>query len=223
MLALTECHINEQGIIAGAIGNPIADWTSLSFEDWDTGAPNARSAPHPNLDQNLLRASDLSDPSKGLTIESLLSLRDEIFSKEESYFDRFASPALFFRTPSYDLPPPIQRFSAMDPVDSQESEDDTSAPLVKRRRSHRKYPPLSSEFRIPRMLFEVGKENVWKNQGLELAELVRRSVYLWERGEGQDLSRDGNNRVDLVRRAESGLWGDKEIVEIGHWFVEAFR
>lgn len=223
MLALTECHAKKQGITAGVIGNPIADWTSLSFEDRGADTTHGKSASDPDVATKRLHASDSSNSSERLTIKSLISLRDEIFPKEETYFDPFASPSLFFRTPSYDLPPPLQRFSFMDPMPNQESED-TSAPLVKKRRSHRRHPPASSELLIPRMRFEVGKESVWKNQGLELAELTRRSVDLWENEERLASSRkDGKSRIDLVQRAGSRLWGDKEITEIGHWFAEVFR
>ena len=224
MLALTECHSTKHGIIAGAIGNPIADWTSLSFEGRGADAIHARSASGSGSVLKELHASVALTSSEHLTVNSLISLREKIFPKEETFFDPFASPSLFFRTPSFDLPPPTQRFSFMDPTSNRESEDDTSPALVKKRRSHRKYPPLSSGLRIPRMRFEVGQKNVWKNQGLELAELTRRSVDLWENEEQQESSHmHGKNRIDLVHRTESGLWGDKEIVEIGYWFAEVFR
>lgn len=228
MLALTECHATKQGITAAGIGNPIADWTLITFEGQNTHPVHASSAHDGDTIMKRLNASPTSSTLDGIpTSETLLSLRDSIFPKAEKYFDPFASPSLFFRAPTFDLPPhsPTLPYEASTPT-SQESEDDISSTLVRNRRSHRKYPPPSSGLRLPNMRIEVsnGDGNVLKKQGLEFVELMRRSVDLWESEEWQGLRpKDGNNRIALVRRTNSGLWQSKEILEIGTWFAEAFR
>lgn len=227
MLALTECHTTKQGITAAAIGHPIVDWTLITFEGQSVHPA------HTDTDTTVERLNDstTSPNFNGMnripTRQSLLSLRNTIFPTADKYFDPFASPSLFFRTPTFDLPPylPTLPYQASTPK-SQEIEDDISPKLVRNRRSHRKYPPLSSDLRLPNMRIEVGNGNgnVLKKQGLEFVELMRRSVDLWEVEERQGLKRkDGNNRVELVRRAKSRLWEDEEILEIGTWFAQAFR
>ena len=228
MLALTECHATKQGITAAGIGNPIADWTLISFEGQNSHPFHTPSAQNPDTIMKRLNTSTAFPTFDGIpTSESLLSLRDSIFPKAENYFDPFASPSLFFRTPTFDLP----AYSATLPYDAstqkfQESEDDISPTLVKNRRSHRKYPPLSSDLRLPNIRIEVGngKDNILKQQGLEFVDLLRRSVDLWESEEFQGLrEKDGKNRVELIKRPKSGLWGNKEILEIGTWFAGAIR
>lgn len=228
MLALTECHTTKQGITAAGIGNPIADWTLITFEGQNAHSIHATSSEDADLTMKRMNASTTSPTFDGIpTHESLLSLRDSIFPKAGKYFDPFASPSLFFRTPTFDLPPysPTLPYEASTPK-SQESEDDIAPTLVRKRRSHRKYPPISSELRLPNMRVEIGNGNgnVLKKQGLEFVELMRRSVDLWEREEWQGLRhKDSDRRIELVKRPKSGLWEDEEIHEIGTWFAQAFR
>lgn len=226
MLALTECHTTKQGITAAGIGNPITDWTLMTFQGQDAHPVQATSAQDADAMEKRLNTSIKSTTLNGIpTSESLLSFRDSIFPKSERYFDPLASPSLFFRTPTFDLPPYSPTFSYEPSTPkSQDFEEDISPTLVRNRRSHRKYPPLSSELRLPYMRIEVnnGKGNVLKEQGLEFVELMRRSVDLWESEEMEGLRpKNGNDRIQLVKRPKSGLWEDKDIVEIGTWFAEA--
>ena len=228
MLALTECHATKQGITAAVAGNPIADWTLISFEGQNIHPVHATSVQNPDTVVKRLNISTSSPTFDGIpNSESLLFLRDSIFPKAEKYFDPFASPSLFFRTPTFDLPPHSHAlpYTASTPK-SQESEDDILPTLVRNRRSHRKYPPLSSDLQLPHMRVEIANSsgNVLKKQGLEFVELMRRSVDLWESKEKQSLRReDGNSRIELLKRPKSGLWGNEEILEVGTWFAEAFR
>ncbi|MCJ1463832.1 hypothetical protein MMC07_002441 [Pseudocyphellaria aurata] len=227
MLALTECHTTKQGITAAGIGNPITDWTSITFQGQHAHPTQATSAQDAD---GMKRLNTSIKPTilDGLpTSESLLSFRDSIFPKAERYFDPFASPSLFFRTPAFDLPPysPNLSYEASTP-NSQESEEGIPPTLVKNRRSHRKYPPFGSELRLPNMRIEVsnGKGNVLKEHGLEFVKLMRRSVDSWEGDELQGLRhKNGKDRIQLVKRPKSGLWEENDIVEIGTWFTEAIR
>ncbi len=217
MLALTECFPRKQGISAAGIGNPVADWTSLDFEGKDT---NASSLPRCKSTMETLRASTTRWASdEPLTTKSLLLLRDRIFVKNDRYFDPFASPLLFFCGPSFDLPAESHH-EASDPT-AEQPRDDTVA-LVKKRLSHRVYPPRYSELRLPKMRVELGNESILMDQGLKFVELMRRSVRLWEYGK-LDIHNDGSDRIALVERTKAGWWKEGEIVELGTWFAEAFR
>lgn len=209
MLALTECHFGKQGISAAALGNPVVDWTALF--------PEVQSADSVNQ-------SSPSTPNDSLTIQSLLTLRNKIFHKPAHFFDPFASPALNFRIPSFDLPVEVPHYLLQHSKPEVLIETDSSEATAKKRRSHRKYPLLSQGLRLPTVRVEVGNDNLLKPQGAELAELMQRSISLWE-NEGGYLAghTEGRERIQLVQREGLGFWGDREITEIGNWFFKAFQ
>lgn len=214
MLALTECHVDQHSIKAAVIGNPILDWTSLFSEN-----------PSPAVAQtSLLHGRDssmtglkLDSRRNELTIESLISLRDRIFYRPEMFFDPFASPALFFRTPAYDLPVEINSL-----LIEASHEANQPQPVIRKRRSHRKYPPISFKLRLPRMRVELGEEWILKDQGLDMVDLMRRGVNLWETEECQKGEyQDGDDRIELVEKGGMGLWGESQMDAIGRWFADA--
>ena len=247
MLALTECHVGKPGISGVVVGNPIVDWTSL-FPTMEKTEPqpivpsDAFLYPRlPGTRDNAFAKGDTYDLTEAnlngsISTESLISLRSTFFAKPETYFDPFISPLLFFRTPGYDLPLDPSAYVGLK-VNAPNNVDlrvnDSPLPSVRKRRSHRKYPPAIANLKLPRLRVEVGKENVLRVQGLELAELARRSVGLWEDG-GRDteweedgttkLGADvGKERVEVVEREELGLWAEREVAEIGQWFGEVLR
>lgn len=192
MLGLTECTPN--GITAAALGNPIVDWS-------------------PPLDATPRSDHDL--------VRDLRSLRTSSFTKPEHRYDPFASPLLFFRTPAFDLPPPPSLYSSTSSsrdLKAESTDLDDPTQLVPKRRSHRKYPPLDSRLRLPATRILVGDDYLMKNQVTEFAELMQRSVGLYE--EHSDTTR---KRVEVVAREGEGLWGEKEIVEVGAWMGETLR
>ncbi|SLM41065.1 Alpha/beta hydrolase fold-3 [Lasallia pustulata] len=238
MLALTECHSQKPGrISAAALGNPIADWTFPAAE-----------SPHEEMD-----AIDLSDSrseavepllrkrtqakqrtidswtafanSHSLSAQALLSVRDTFFTKPEKWFDPFASPLLFFRTATTEIPTLEQRDPATDPA-TDSATDPASVP-VKKRKARRPYPPLYSDLRLPIMRVDVGEESLLRDQGVELAERVKRSSpsYMkqaagWGEGLATEQLREDVD-VELVKREGVGLWGEDELVEVGRWLGEA--
>ncbi|KAL8679088.1 MAG: hypothetical protein Q9224_007063, partial [Gallowayella concinna] len=157
MLALTEC--TPTGITAAALGNPIVDWTSP--------------IQHP-----------ISTDSLSSLNQDLKSLHTNSFAKPEHRYDPFASPLLFFRTPAFELPPPPSLYgipsSSPEPTSQPDNEKEDPSQLIPKRRSHRKYPPLGSGLRLPSTRILVGDDFVMKDQVLEFAELLQRSVKLHE-------------------------------------------
>ncbi|KAI4285263.1 MAG: hypothetical protein L6R38_000800 [Xanthoria sp. 2 TBL-2021] len=192
MLALAECNPN--GITAAALGNPIVDWSS------------PLQTPVSCDGENLNR--------------SIKNLHTTSFAKAEHRYDPFASPLLFFRTPAYELPTPsLYGTSFSLEANNGSSNSDTSTELVPRRRSHRKYPPLDSGLRFPATRIDVGPGFTMKDQAIEFAELMQRSVNLYE--EKSEASRD---RIEVVERGEDGgLWKEKDVMEIGRWMGEMLR
>lgn len=227
MLALTECHKQRQGIAAAGIGNPVANWTSLGFGSEATEDISSKSTLCAKPAKKKLPSSGtIPWTGKLLRTESLLSLRDDLFPKEDRFFDPFASPLLFFREPVFDLEGLQLAESAVasataDPTAGQASGGD-SASVLRNRLAHRKYPPRNSGLRLPQMRVELGEQNVLKEQGLEFVKLMRRSVRLWEYQEKDDLHNDGSDRIELLERTDFGWWGDEEIYDLGTWFARRF-
>lgn len=93
MLALTECRRNEVGVAACATSNAVFDWVSLD-------------APIPSAKQGKKYKGAVNEDQSNPLIEEALTLRTSLFRKPADYFDPFASPILFFRTPGIDTPSP---------------------------------------------------------------------------------------------------------------------
>ena len=207
MLALTEQRVN-----AAAIGNPIVDWTALFTPDTDEA---------PVLSGDLVnnfQKDPLVEPAPTI-LKSLLTMREKLFTKAEKYHDPFASPLLFFRTPSSDLPSEFGQLDLQSDLDTSHQTKEA----VKKRRSLRKYPPRGSNLVLPHMRVDIGKENVLRNQGTELIELMRRSHSRAdvERNTFQDVL--PSRTFDVVERPGCGWWHKQEIQEIGSWFREVLR
>lgn len=207
MLALTE-----QGVNAAAIGNPIVDWTALFTPDTDKASVLSEGPVHNSQNDPLV------DPAPTI-LKSLLTMREKLFTKAEKYHDPFASPLLFFRTPSSDLPTEFGRLHLESDLDT--GHQTTEA--VKKRRSLRKYPPRGSNLVLPHMRVDIGKENVLRDQGIELIDLMRRSHTRadTERNNFQDFL--PSRIFDVVERPGCGWWHKKEMQEIGNWLGEVLR
>ncbi len=223
MLALTECHNqtadrDQQGISAVAVGNPILDWTALSDSTKDH-----RGSRYPS--NKLSRMKHNSRPSyndQTMTVSDFLNVRSIFFKKPETYFDPFASPLLFFRTPSADIPTEPRVVSA----NTSSSDSESEAGLleaVKKRRSHRKYPPTGMDLVLPHMRVEVGKDCALKDQGIELIELVRKSFKRTK----DEMNTLGDSMIDrgfeFIELEGLGLWDEKHMLQIGQWFGDVLR
>lgn len=219
MLALTECHSQtanryQQGISAVAVGNPILDWTALSDSTKDRHGSRYSS-------DKISRRQHNSRPSyndQTMTVSGLLNLRSVFFSKPETYFDPFASPLLFFRTPSADIPSE----SPIVPANMSSSDSESEAGLleaVKKRRSHRKYPPTGMDLVLPHIRVEVGQDCVIKDQGIELIELVRKS-FKRTKDETHTLI---NRSVEVIEKEGMGFWDENHMLQIGQWFGDVLR
>ncbi len=227
MLALTECHVGMQGIGAAVLGNPTSNWTNLFAPDQDPDANGPTSLQHDP--SNKIAASSAAS-HEGPTIESLLLLRETIFPNPATFFDPFASPSLFFRTPGSDLPPRVNPLLAREESSSEDgsssesssSEPDAPEPGKRLRRFHRRYPPLN--LRLPRIRVDLGKQNILQEQGIEFVELMRRSVVMTRGKDHPKMEKtDGKDQIELLEREGLGLWSEKEANDIGQWFAGVLR
>ena len=218
MLALTECR--NGGIRAAAVGNAIVDWTSLFAADnvspasTDDGKRTSTNAKH------TVAKLDLHGRSPLLSNNTLLHLRSKVFERAEKYFDPFASPLLFFRTPASEVPSYLSSLAA----EKQSFENDMPLPPSKKRRSHRKYPPTGSALRLPHMRIEVGAEDELRHQGADLSEALRKSIRYWEEESYGTSDREAlSRRIQLVKSERIGLWAENEMSSVGEWFGDILK
>lgn len=245
-LALTECHSYKPGAIkAAALGNAVVDWSS-PFQNSDSDAHEEEVMERDLLS---LRSRAFSRPAD----------RYDPFASPLLFF-RTPAWELVPEPVLYGFPPSSSASasaSASSPVsnendDSELARDTTSSSpaaskqegkgeeeLIPKWRSHRKYPPLGSGLRLPQTRIEIctsGGGGVLREQGMEMAELMQRSVDVLARDDhGFEMASQGGERegrwkrrVELVEREGRGggrgmLWGEKEMVEVGAWIGEALR
>lgn len=124
--------------------------------------------------------------------------RDVLFKKPEDYFDRFASPIHFFRSPHAQLiyPPPDDVFASQQPDEilDMETQLDLShyatfdehakpppvppaLPVLSRCRAYaRNYPPAGTRLTLPVWNITTGLQSPLSDSALELAKMIRRSI-----------------------------------------------
>ncbi|KAI6792952.1 hypothetical protein KC360_g6532 [Hortaea werneckii] len=178
MLAVTECRIGEAGVVAAALNNPIVDWVGI-----DDG-------------KELHFASEEME-------DLLLTARNKLFRRPGHYFDSFASPVLFFRSPGKEVP----KFSAGGPLDdlehlayleredffrqqlalsamsnrlhdaeTEEVEDDSNGQKTNSpRKTSKRYPSPSLGLKLPPFHISSGFLSPFSEQADELAQLLRKS------------------------------------------------
>ena len=220
MLALTECFHTpgkpeRQGISALAVGNPILDWTALTKSEATRDA----------LEAGVVRNSDgfqrgaKIDP---LSANDLCDIRDTYFSKAEHYFDPFASPLLFFRTPGCEIPDTTATLTEHSILNGGLEENGLS-PLVKKRRSARIYPPMGSNLLLPWTRMYVGKDCVFKDQAIDIIEMMRKSSRRSEVENAAEAKSVNGGDFEILEAEGIGLWDDRHTFEIGQWFGEHLR
>ncbi|USP79603.1 hypothetical protein yc1106_06877 [Curvularia clavata] len=124
--------------------------------------------------------------------------RDVLFSRPEDYFDRFASPIHFFRSPHAQLisPQPDDTFASQQPNELLDIETQISLshyatfergvktpppplplPYLSRCRAYaRNYPPAGTHLTLPVWNISTGLQSPLSDSALELAKMLRRSI-----------------------------------------------
>ena len=226
MLALTECHhtpveLEAQGTSALAVGNPILDWTGLTQSDFN------QNAPQPGIIRKGIIRKMGGFPTgannESLSANGLCGIREAFFPKVERYFDPFASPLLFFRTPSSEILNEAAASTERSLLNHGPEDGNRLLPPTKKRLSVRKYPPPGSNLMLPWTRVEVGKDFVLKDQGVDLIELMRKSFRRSEVEGLAEVKNAGSRNFEIVERGGIGLWDEKHMLEIGQWFGEKLR
>lgn len=168
-------------------------------------------------------SSTVSSPGHR-SADNLLELRRTYFPNIEKCFDPFASPMLFFRTPSCDVPDRGRKLFPHGPSIPEDLSAVTSGEtLEKKRRSHRKYPPAHLELRIPTMRVDVDEGSALKGQCSEFIELLHKGASRLDGEATNEDLRDVNLKFTLLERSGFNLWDRKNLFEIGQWFNDQLR
>jgi acetyl esterase/lipase len=251
MLALTESRLGESRIAAAAVSNPIVDWVfpengeMEATSEVDSGDPMEHSlkpmegakSSRSKKNRKVSTSWDLYKDENALSSSSLLSARRQLFRKPASYFDSFASPILFFRSPGADVPYDENVFS--------EDEGTNTSTIRNRRKAHKAFPPTASALVLPEMRISLGAETPLYDQGEELVKLLRRSIIRTREGRAGNqamLDRFEEEEVDETRKTiialeeaekriefhmpgRTGIWGSpsdpgwrNDVVDAGAWF-----
>lgn len=217
-LTFTECHSMKTGIRAAVMGSPISDWTAMyPIKPRPRSMSAVATTTSTKKRATRLSAWEANASSEILSAAALLKARRDLFRLPEDYFDPFASPTLFFRTPSSSIP------GVIDPLDELFFDLDISPEQsMKKRRSYRRFPPPALSLQLPDALFWVGEESVLRDQGIDLAEGMARSNHLYggPSGTGEGT---GWERVEVELKHGTGCWGEAELVDIGTWFGQKLR
>jgi len=186
MLAVTECRKGEPGIVAAAINNPLADWVQPDDE--------------PELTSPKSSLAKFGQKHVGLEIDDLLRARGNYFLKPEAYFDPFASPLLFFRTPGTAVP--SDRRSEVDDLDllsAIEREDFHRQQMLlsgmsnmslqdiafsrgpeevrpSLRKASRLFPNKNLHLELPSFYLTTGNTSPLSDQAQELSQTLRKSI-----------------------------------------------
>ena len=218
MLALTECQYTA-GISALAVGNPILDWTALTQSDLGLDTPQM--GPQTGFFRKVRAFPKGTD--KCLSPSGLHDIRDFFFWKAENYFDPFASPLLFFRTPSSEIPNEVAASTEHSLLNGGPEDENPLLLPAKKRTSARKYPPTDSNLLLPWTRVEVGKDYVLKDQGVDLVEYMRKSFRRSEVEGIVDAKKAEKRTFEIAETEGIGLWDYKHMLEIGRWFGEILR
>jgi acetyl esterase/lipase len=251
MLALTESRIGETRIAALAAHNPVLDWIFPEPEqvvdesDHDgefgdlveDGAPPPKKTKSRGRKKKKLSSWELYGSKPTLPASSLLNLRSTIFRKPANYFDPFASPILFFRSPGADVPVDPLSLTTDDPLPAE-----LQGRPTRRRKVHRVFPPTGSTLKLPRTLLSFDRNSVLSDQNDEMVRLMRRAVmrkYLASLDvEGTDAdwrtsmaTANAEERIEAwVHEGPLQVWGNdaedarewrQDVEEVGSWMRQA--
>jgi acetyl esterase/lipase len=263
MLALTESRMGESCIAAAALNAPIVDWIFPepefieSEDESEAESGDFIEHSHPMNLKNSLKQKpkpkpkpkrptswDLHGINATLPTTSLLDARSELFRSPANYFDSFASPILFFRSPGADVPLPVSDHPSGEGALEEALEEMIEQTTTTRRKVHRTFPPTGSSLRLPNMRISIGDESPLYDQSEELVLLLRRSIMrsYQRRSSRQPYDRfdevshdenettnralaDAERRVEFHVQSQTGLWGidsnptwRADVMEAGAWF-----
>jgi acetyl esterase/lipase len=176
MLALTESRLAEDRIAAAALNCPVVNWIFP-----DSSEKLAQDTEHDKIEEELekimrkkrkknvrLTSWETYSNAENLPTKVLEATRSTIFQKPANYFDPFASPVLFFRSPGVEVPG--EKAADVDNIDG------NSPTANKPRKVHRNFPPSNSSLILPNVRLSVGEANPLFDQDEEFVMLLRRSA-----------------------------------------------
>ena len=182
MLALTECRMGSTQIGAAFVNNPIVDWVSMhehnhtppkSYDDPENATNTSSESTNARRRKSRLSMPSLAlfSSNPDLPTSSLLSARSNLFKNPSSYFDPFASPTLFLRTPG------LLASSSHDSDSASPTSflhDDENRVANTPRKAYLRYPPSHTALHLPTFRVEMGAQSPLRDQVEEFVALLRR-------------------------------------------------
>lgn len=200
MLALTECHSKGHRIAAAATNDPILDWLFPEIVDQELAQAPTKAKPRGRKNAKVTLWESLQhDP----VAHEMTKIRPSIFRGPSGWFDPFASPTLFFRSPGIEVPKEdpgraLDEFQEISRLDHQDFmreqlrlssistprglDDEESAslngeePTKKPRKAARRFPSIGSGLTLPNLHITTQTDGILYEQAAEFVHLVRRSM-----------------------------------------------
>lgn len=196
-------------------------------------------------------AWQLYGDNSSIPTATLSGERDVLFRRPEDYFDRFASPIHFFRSPLGTLlyPKDDDHFASEPPdghldietrmqlnhyQSSEEPSTHADVPTLARCRAYaRIYPPSGTSLTLPAWHITTGTESPLFDQAIELTKMVRRSIarqalksrmgrVRWhDINEKEKYEAYADGRAYLDKVAGVGLWTQQD--NNGDWALQVER
>jgi acetyl esterase/lipase len=213
-LALTECRLGQPSIVAAAVNNPITDWVLPDREQLEAELSDSDSEIQEEVGD---RESDIAlgrkkkrsktkTPAESswqqfqhsdiLSASAFKKARNDIFTSENAYFDNFASPIHWFRTPGIEVAENLKNLSI----------DDEDPPIPQLLRKYRlNFPPTGSGLELPHVRMSTGEESILKTSNEEFLSrlnMAEVTTYLRARkikyAKYSSLVQDDKEEVDFI-------------------------
>ncbi|KAF2670256.1 hypothetical protein BT63DRAFT_232963 [Microthyrium microscopicum] len=235
-LALTESRrgVWPARVQAAAVNNPITDWVVPDREKLELAAAQFGVLKVDDADpdtENIMARSNKSKrkgpalsswqkykDSNVLGAKDLLKARKSIFTKEDSFYDVFASPIHFFRTPGIEFPLPASTLP--------DSETDEPPDYTLSRKSRRVFPPAGSNIMLPHYRMTTGEESILASQNEEfILSLYSGEVSRHLKTHGlrashlKHLDEDQQNEVDFISEQADVKFKSYALPGVGLWGV----
>jgi acetyl esterase/lipase len=218
-LALTESRARNIRVTAAALNNPIIDWVVADREALELAAGEQKDNAL-QVDGKAKRGRKKKKSpgtswtrygdSEKLSAATVLAARKLLFKTADGYFDSFASPIHFLRTPGCTSP------------------SDATLGTVQHltRKSPRVFPPSDSDIFLPKMRVSSGNESVLLSQLEEFVDRLGKSLdKAQHNGASESLSdvTDGDSSLHITSFGGPGLWlpdsreSQTDLEQAVHW------
>lgn len=177
-------HVGRIAVVGELIGGSLA--TMLALTECRRGEPGVTAAAVNSPIVDWVLPEDIDESA-----ESLLQARQDFFAKPAAYFDPFASPILFFRTPGAEVPvikPEMDDMTCLSMIEREDfyrqqmmlsgisNEESPPTEPTAKKKAPRLFPSKNLNLELPSLYASCGTTPPLRDQALELTQAMRKSI-----------------------------------------------